>query len=112
VRDYARAARRGGLPVELYADLPYCTSHGWPVWVSGQEPQDGRDVDAYWRFFLRGVPEMPPLRSAAVERLDASTAAAKAEAILSYEASLNYGVRRLLADPAFHSFEVRWGLPA
>jgi LmbE family N-acetylglucosaminyl deacetylase len=111
-REYARALRGAGMPVTLYADLPYCTFHGWPAWVSGQQPPQGRDVDAYWSFFLRNVPEMPPLRTAFIERLDVASAAAKAEAILSYEASLNYGVRHLLSDPAFHSFEVRWDLPS
>jgi hypothetical protein len=110
VRRYGRLLLRAGMPVVLYAELPYCFFHGWPPWVDGGEPERHRDVDAYWQSFLKGVPEMPALRSATVERLDASTAAAKRAAIDRYELSLNYSVRRMLADPRVHGFEVRWEL--
>ena len=56
---------------------------------------------------------MPALRSANVERLDAPAAAAKLEAMRCYRtqfASLSYGARGLLSDPAIHGFEVRWEL--
>jgi hypothetical protein len=109
-RLYGRMLLRSGMPITLYAELPYCAFHGWPSWVDGHEPSANRNVDAYWDSFLTGVPEMPSLRSATVERLDAPTAAAKREALSCYEASLNYGIRALLADPAFHGFEVRWDL--
>jgi hypothetical protein len=110
VRRYGRMLLRAGMPVALYAELPYCFFHGWPSWVDGGELEARRDVDAYWRSFVDGVPEMPALRSAVVERLEAPMAAAKAEAIGSYELSLNYAVRRMLADPRAHGFEVRWQL--
>jgi hypothetical protein len=109
-RRYGRMLLRAGMPVALYAELPYCTFHGWPSWVDGREPAPNRNVDAYWLSFLTDVPEMPSLRSAKVERLDQPTAGAKREAMGCYEISLNYGVRQLLADPAFHGFEVRWEL--
>jgi hypothetical protein len=109
-RRYGRLLLQTGMPVTLYADLPYCIFHGWPPWVDGGEPAANRNVDAYWEVFLRDVPEMPPLRSAEVERLDGPTAAAKLEAIDCYETSLNYGVRQLLSNPAFHGFEVHWQL--
>jgi len=101
---------RIGMPVTLYAELPYCIFHGWPAWVDGSEPDAQRDVDAYWSSFLGDVPEMPPLRSATVERLSEQQAAARLNAIDSYHASLNYGARKLLANPDFHRFEVRWNL--
>jgi hypothetical protein len=109
-RHYGRMLLRVGLPVTLYAELPYCVFHGWPPWVDGREPAPKRNVDAYWQSFLRGVPEMPSLRCAEVVRLDARTASAKRQAMECYEASLNFGIRQLLADPAFHGFEVRWDL--
>ncbi|MGD0452037.1 MAG: PIG-L family deacetylase [Solirubrobacteraceae bacterium] len=109
-RRYGRLLLRAGMPVTLYAELPYCIFHGWPSWVDGREPEPNRNVEAYWLSFLERVPEMPPLRSAYVERMDGPTAAAKLEAIRCYETSLNYGIRCLLADPAFHGFEVRWQL--
>jgi LmbE family N-acetylglucosaminyl deacetylase len=112
-RRYARMLLRGGMPVTLYADLPYCILHGWPHWVDGREPDPHRNVDAFWLSFLVDVPEMPPLRSADVERLEESASAAKLEAMRTYRtqfASLNYGARELLTDPAIHGFEVHWDL--
>lgn len=109
-RRYGRALLHAGVPVSMYAELPYCTFHGWPPWVDGNAPSPRRNVDAYWESFLGGVPEMPPLRAAEVVRLDAATATAKRAALESYETSLSYAFRRMLADPAFHAFEVRWEL--
>ncbi|HEV3035180.1 MAG TPA: PIG-L family deacetylase [Solirubrobacteraceae bacterium] len=109
-RDYGRLLLRSGMPVTLYAELPYCIFHGWPSWVDGSPPVPTRNVDAYWQSFLAGVPEMPALRSADVQRLHGSASVAKLEAIQCYETSLNYSVKRLLADPALHGFEVHWRL--
>jgi hypothetical protein len=109
-RRYGRMLLRHGMPVTLYAELPYCIFHGWPSWVDGREPAPNRNVDAYWQSFLRDVPEMPALHSAAVERLDDATASTKCKALQCYETSLNYGARRLLETPEFHRFEVRWEL--
>lgn len=109
-RRYGRVLLRAGMPVTLYAELPYCIFHGWPPWVDGREPAPNRNVDAYWQSFLRDVPEMPALQSAKVERLEGDTASAKLEALGCYETSLNYGARRLLSNPEFHAFEVRWEL--
>jgi hypothetical protein len=109
-RHYGRMLLRTGMPVTLYAELPYCAFHGWPAWVDGREPAPKRNVDAYWQSFLRGVPEMPSLHAAEVVALDAPAASSKCEAVGCYEASLNYGTRQLLTDPAFHGFEARWEL--
>jgi hypothetical protein len=109
-RRYGRLLLRSGMPVTLYAELPYCIFHGWPSWVDGSAPEPKRDVDAYWLSFLAGVPEMPALRSADVHRLNGSASSAKLEAIQCYETSLNYSVKRLLSDPALHGFEVHWQL--
>ena len=113
VRHYGRMVSRTGMPVTLYADLPYCVAHGWPDWVEGSEPEPTRDVDAFWRSFLQGVPEMPPLRSAHVERLDADAASAKLAAMITYRTqfpAMNGGARQLLADPSTHGLEVHWEL--
>jgi LmbE family N-acetylglucosaminyl deacetylase len=112
-RRYGRLLLRAGLPVSLYADLPYCILHGWPHWVDGREAEPNRNVDAFWLSFLQGVPEMPALRSAHVERLDDRAAAAKLEAMQRYRTQfpcLNYGARSLLDDPEIHRYEVRWEL--
>jgi LmbE family N-acetylglucosaminyl deacetylase len=111
-RRYGRLLAHAGMPVSLYADLPYCVLHGWPSWVDGRESSPRRDVDAYWRSFLDGLPELAPLRSAEVVKLDEPRSASKREALECYEASLNYVFRRALGDPAFLGFEVRWALPA
>jgi hypothetical protein len=112
-RRYGQMLLRAGMPVTLYAELPYCVQHGWPHWVDGRGPEVNRNVDAYWLSFLDGVPEMPALRSAHVERLDDAAASAKLLAMLSYDTQfpcLDLGARRLLADPEIHRFEVRWDL--
>lgn len=114
-RLYGRMLLRAGMPVTLYAELPYCVLHGWPHWVDGREPEINRNVDAYWLSFLDGVPEMPSLRSAHVGRLDDAAASAKLAAMLCYRTQfpcLDYGARRLLADPEIHRYEVGWELVA
>lgn len=58
-RRYARTLLRAGIPVTLYAELPYCVLHGWPSWVNGSEPDPHRDVNAFWLQFLGDVPELP-----------------------------------------------------
>lgn len=113
VRRYARLLLRHGFAVTLYADLPYCVMHGWPSWVDGRDPDPRRDVDAFWSSFLADVPELPPLRSARVTRLDDAGAAAKLAALRCYETqmpALSYGGRDLLADPEVHRYEVFWDL--
>jgi LmbE family N-acetylglucosaminyl deacetylase len=112
-RRYGRMLLRAGIPVTLHVDLPYCVLHGWPHWVDGTEPDPHRNVDAFWMEFLKAVPELPALRSAHVERLDDTAAAAKLEAMRCYEtqfSGLDYGAGRLLSDPEIHRFEVRWEL--
>jgi LmbE family N-acetylglucosaminyl deacetylase len=113
VRRYGRMLWRAGMPVTLYADLPYCVLHGWPHWVEGGEPEPNRNIDAFWLSYLDDVPEMPPLRRAHVERLDEPTASAKLEAMICYRTqfpALNGGAKQLLSDPAIHGYEVRWEL--
>lgn len=114
-RRYGRMLLRSGMPVTLYADLPYCVLHGWPHWVDGRPLETERNVDAFWRSFLDEVPEMPALRSGHVERLADDAAASKLEAMRAYRtqyAGLDYGARGLLADPEIHRYEVRWDLAA
>jgi hypothetical protein len=111
-RRYGRMLAHEGMPVSVYADLPYCVFHGWPSWVDAREASPRRNVDAYWQSFLGDLPELPALRSAEVVRLDEPASRAKRQALESYETSLNYAFRRMLADPEFHGLEVRWRLSA
>ena len=101
-----------GMPVTLYAELPYCVTHGWPAWVGAQGPQAWGDVDAYWETFLTDVPEMPALHQARVAQLDAEAAALKLRAIGCYRLSLGLAAREALAAGAFHTAEVMWDLQA
>jgi LmbE family N-acetylglucosaminyl deacetylase len=113
LRSYARALHRAGMPVRLYAELPYSVLHGWPHWVAGDQPEPHRDVDAFWRDQLAGVPELPELRSADVVRLDDERAAAKLAAMRAYRTqfpALNGGAAGVLEEPAIHRFEVSWEL--
>jgi hypothetical protein len=113
VRRYARALLGRGVPVSLYADLPYCVVHGWPYWVSGVERDPFRDVDAFWRTLLVDVPELRDLRAGRVTRLDDERAAAKLAAMRAYRTqfpSLDGGATGLLGNPATHRFEVVWEL--
>ena len=112
-RRYGRMLLRAGLPVTLYADLPYCVLHGWPHWVDGSEPDPHRNVDAFWLEYLKRVPERPALRDAHVEPLDDGAAAAKLAAMRCYQTQLpglDYGAGRVLSDPEIHRWEVRWEL--
>jgi hypothetical protein len=112
-RRYALALVAGGMPVTLYADLPYCLMHGWPDWVDGRTADPTRNVDPFWEQFLDGVPRMPPLRDAHVRRLDDRAAHEKLEAMSTYAtqwSALSFGGRDMLADPEIHRFEVFWEL--
>jgi LmbE family N-acetylglucosaminyl deacetylase len=110
-RRYALALARTGIPVTLYADLPYCVFHGWPSWVDGRELELHRNVDPFWSQFLADVPQMPPLREAQVLRLDDEAAHAKLDAMSAYATqfpALSFGGRGMLADPEIHRYEVGW----
>ncbi len=112
-RRYARALHLQGMPVHLYADLPYCVVHGWPHWVDGDDPDPHRDVDAFWSTFLVGLPELGDLRDASVARLAPERAAAKLSAMRAYRTQFNAldgGRAARLSNPAVHAFEVFWAL--
>jgi len=109
-RRAAQRLLRGDMPVTLYAELPYCVTHGWPGWVGAPGPASTGDVDAYWLAFLTDVPELGPLREGRVVHLDVGSAALKLEAIGCYQLSLGLTARETLAAAAFHTTEVMWNL--
>jgi LmbE family N-acetylglucosaminyl deacetylase len=103
VRAYALACAAAGIPVELYADLPYAVVYGWPHWVTGDARDPHLDVDAYWGEPLSGEPR--------VVTLDDAQAAAKLDAMRAYATqfpSLDRGPIGLLSNPKVHRFEVFW----
>jgi LmbE family N-acetylglucosaminyl deacetylase len=109
VRRYARALARQGLPVVLYADLPYAVRLGtWPAWVRGDDDGGGGLENAYWRSALRAIPEIADVD---VVKLDRQAAAAKLDGMRSYRSqfsALDDGGR--LSDPRTYSHEVFWRL--
>jgi LmbE family N-acetylglucosaminyl deacetylase len=114
-RRYALSLSRAGMPVTLYADLPYCVYHGWPHWVDGRPEEPKRNIDPFWAQFLQSVAAMPPLRDATVRRLDDQAARAKLGAMCAYGTqfpALSYGGRDMLTDPEIHRYEVAWEIPA
>jgi hypothetical protein len=113
VRAYALSARAAGVPVSLYADMPYCVAHGWPSWVVGGDEEAGQDVDRYWRREIGRLPGLGDLRDATVVHLDAGAAAAKLRAMLCYGTQiegLEASARGLLQEPEVHGYEVSWNL--
>lgn len=111
VRAAAMRLARAGVPLRLYADLPYCVTYGWPAWVSGEPPQRHLDVDAHWNSAL------DPLRRAGhelipeVRPLGREQQQAKLEALRTYATqypTLTRGRLDVLADPHVLGREVTW----
>jgi hypothetical protein len=108
LRSYALALARQGVPVRLFADVPYSVTYGWPAWVTGGEPEAGLDVDMYW-----GEGRVGSQTGAEVVRLDPAAAAAKLAAMRTYRsefAVLDRGPLSQLSNPAIHGFEVFWAV--
>jgi LmbE family N-acetylglucosaminyl deacetylase len=111
VRDYALALAAEGIPVRLYADLPYCAVYGWPCWVTGREPDEHLDVDAYWRGSGGAAAPLLTEARAEVARLPGAQADAKLAAMRAYRAEfsvLDRGPLGQLSNPAIHGYEVFW----
>jgi hypothetical protein len=106
VRDYALAVAAGGVPVHLYADLPYCAVYGWPTWVTGGDPDPHLDIEAYWNG--SGL----TAAGAEVVHLDPEQGAAKLAAMRAYRefAVLDRGPVGALSNPAIHRYEVFWAV--
>ena len=101
-----------GLPVTLYADIPYAVQFGWPHWVTGSEPNPRLDVDVFWARFLGEVPGLAAA-SPRVIALSAEQAARKLETLRMYRTQFD-GLDAFgrLSDPRIHGFEVYWDLPS
>jgi LmbE family N-acetylglucosaminyl deacetylase len=107
-RRYALAL---GLPVRIYADVPYSSELGWPHWVTGSSPHPRLDVDVRLAELVATVPELGDPRGAEVARLGDDDAAAKLAALRTYRSqfpALDAGPLQLLSNPAVHAFELFW----
>ena len=112
VRDYALGLAQAGMPVCLYADLPYCAVYGWPGWVTDAEPDPHLDVDAYWTSSAGAAERFLTRARARVVRLDRDQAVAKLAAMRVYRefAVLDRGPVRQLSNAAIHGYEVFWDI--
>jgi hypothetical protein len=112
VRGLALVLRAQGMPVTLYADIPYATQFGWPHWVAGADRNPRLDVDVFWNRFLSQVPGLAEVRPR-VLALRPGEAARKLETMRMYRTQFE-GLDAVgkLSDPAVHGFEVYWDLPS
>ena len=55
IRDVGLLLASQGVPVQLYADIPYAVRYGWPPWVNAREPLCYLNVDAYWEMYLDDI---------------------------------------------------------
>jgi LmbE family N-acetylglucosaminyl deacetylase len=111
VRRLALVLARSGIPLRLYADVPYAVPFGWPYWVTESRAAKRIDVDALWHRLSREVPGVCALRDAQVVRLRPAEAERKLTAMKLYRtqfAALDGGDIGLLRNPLIHSFEVFW----
>lgn len=113
VRSYALALARSGVPVQLYADLPYAVTFGWPHWVTEESRDPHLDVDVHWQATAARLPSVGERDRARVVRLSSQQAEKKLAAIRMYRTQfpmLDRGPIGLLTNPRIHGFEVFWPL--
>jgi hypothetical protein len=106
------AALGSGLPVTLYAELPYAARFGWPHWVTGRDPHPHLVPEADWDHWLAPVRARGELVPRA-QRLTEPQVAAKVAAMESYRSQFpaaNGGPVGLLRNPEIVGFEVRFEL--
>jgi hypothetical protein len=111
LRRYAELLTAAGVPVELYAEVPYMTRLGWPHWVTGSPADPHLDLDAYWSW----NPAIPGAEGARVVALAPERAAAKLAAMRAYRSqftAVDGGALGMISNPAIHGFEVFWPQPA
>jgi hypothetical protein len=99
-----------GIPLMLYAEIPYAIAWGWPVWVSGDPPDPNLDPAGHWAKAIDRLPVDPDALEPTVVRLDESTMQRKRDALAPYESQLSMvagGPNRRLDGWAL-SREVRW----
>jgi LmbE family N-acetylglucosaminyl deacetylase len=109
VRAAAIALLARGVPVTLYADLPYASHYGWPHWLTGDEPDPYLDIALDWDRALRhGEVSVAPGDAEVVE-LAPEEQAEKRDAVRAYRSQYS-GMERLLAQEDALRFELFWAL--
>ena len=113
VREACLELARGGMPVTLYADVPYAVRLGWPDWVTGTRAVPHLSADAWWGPYLEAVPAAEFSLVSRVERLSGEAAAAKLAAMRTYRTqypALSGGPADVLAHPEILGYEVAWAV--
>jgi LmbE family N-acetylglucosaminyl deacetylase len=116
VRDVALdLGRRLGMPLRLYAELPYAVRFGWPAWVTGEAAAADGASDMDWALYLDAVPMPRSALRVHVYRLDDIQMRAKLAAMKSYRTQfplLNQGPIGVLEHPLVLPWEVAWSVAA
>jgi LmbE family N-acetylglucosaminyl deacetylase len=106
-----RAAAEAGIPVFLYAELPYATRFGWPPEVTGEVPLPTLRPEVRWRADLAdascGIGALV-LRVTRLSQRDADRKLRAMEAYRTQFAALNRGTLDVLRNPEVRRFEVLW----
>jgi LmbE family N-acetylglucosaminyl deacetylase len=111
VRGAALELRAAGREVALYADVPHCTTYGWPAWVTGAEPDPLLRPEAWWEHEMRGTGISLADLPADVRTLSEAEVGRKLEAVRAYRTQLpaleaQWGVSR----PEVLRHELVWRL--
>lgn len=104
-------AAKSGIPLHLYAELPYATRFGWPHWVTGEPPDPALVPDERWGHALGDLPFGREQLDAHPLRLPEDEAARKLRAMRAYATqfrALDGGPLGLLSQPSVLPFEVSW----
>lgn len=112
VREAALALGAAGRAVALYADVPHCTTYGWPAWVTGAPSDPFLRPEAYWEHVTRDAGVDLAGCVPHVRRVEGPALAAKTEAVRRYRTQLPalealWGATR----PEVLGYEVVWDLP-
>ena len=114
VRDSALdLGRRSGIPVLLYAELPYAIRFGWPAWVTGAAGNANDAADLDWDAYLSSLPVRRSALTARVHRLDDAEMDAKLTAMRRYRTQfplLNQSPFGVLEHLLVLPWEVAWSV--
>jgi len=107
----ALAFANHGVPVELYADLPYAIRYGWPHWVLGMPADPYSKPEEDWRHFLEPLTDR--LSEPRIHAFSDAQSDEKLDAMKKYRTqfpSLNSGIIGRLANPAVRRYEAFWAV--
>ena len=111
VRAAAFELARHGVPLSLYADLPYAARMGWPHWVTGARPRPYLVPEALWRDALDSMQTPHDRLAPRPVCLTDRGMKGKLSALEAYRSqfeALNQGPVALLANPEILRFELYW----